>query len=92
LKPGTQELQKMSEDGEDFSAATTNLAESIKKEKKEKSHERTQQILPEEFKELCKPLNDWLQKNYPPHTRIIIENDYAEIVEGIMGIPFEVLG
>jgi hypothetical protein len=48
--------------------------------------------LKEEFKELCKPLNEWLQKNYHPHTRIIIENDNAEIVEGIMGIPFEVLG
>jgi galactose-1-phosphate uridylyltransferase len=48
--------------------------------------------LKEEFKELCKPLNEWLQKNYHPHTRIIIENDHAEIVEGVMGIPFEVLG
>jgi len=48
--------------------------------------------LKEEFKELCKPLNEWLQKNYHPHTRIIIENDSAEIVEGIMAVSFEVLG
>jgi hypothetical protein len=32
------------------------------------------------------------KKNYHPHTKIIFENDHAEIVEGIMGIPFEVLG
>ena len=48
--------------------------------------------LKEEFEELCKPLNEWLQKNYHPHTKIIIQNDSAEIVEGIMGVPFEVLG
>jgi hypothetical protein len=48
--------------------------------------------LKEEFKELCKPLNEWLQKNYHPHTRIIIDNDSAEIVEGTMAVSFEVLG
>jgi hypothetical protein len=44
----------------------------------------------EEFKVLCKPLNEWLQKNYHPHAKIIIETDNAEIVEGIMAVPFEV--
>jgi hypothetical protein len=48
--------------------------------------------LMEEFRELCKPINEWLQKNYHPHTKIIIENDYAEIVEGTMAVHFEVLG
>ena len=45
----------------------------------------------EEFKVLCKPLNDWLQKNYNPHTKIIIETDHAEIVQELIGIPFEVM-
>jgi len=44
-----------------------------------------------EFEELCKPLNKWLQKNYHPHTKIIIETDSAEIVEGVMAVPFEVV-
>lgn len=51
----------------------------------------TKEVALEEFKELCKPLNDWLQKNYNPHTKIIIENGHAEIVEGLIGVPFEVL-
>jgi hypothetical protein len=46
--------------------------------------------LMEELKELSKPLNDWLQKNYHPHARIIIEFDHAEVVEGAMAVPFEV--
>jgi len=44
-----------------------------------------------EFEKLCKPLNDWLQRNYHPHCKIIIENDHAEIVESVMGVPFKVL-
>jgi hypothetical protein len=44
-----------------------------------------------ELKELCKPLNEWLQKNYDPHTKIIIENDHAEVVSSIIGVPFKVL-
>jgi hypothetical protein len=46
--------------------------------------------LMEELKVLCKPLNEWLQKNYHPHARIIIESDNAEVVEGTMAVPFEV--
>jgi len=46
----------------------------------------------EEFEKLCKPLNEWLQKNFNPHTKIIIENNHAGIVEEIAGVPFEVLG
>jgi len=44
----------------------------------------------EEFKALCKPLNDWFQKNLHPHAKIIIEIDSAEIVEGLMAVPYEV--
>jgi hypothetical protein len=47
--------------------------------------------LMDEFLALCKPINDWLQKNYHPHARVIIENDHAEIVEGSMAVPFQVI-
>ena len=46
--------------------------------------------LKKEFLELCKPLNKWLQKNYHPRAKIIIEFDNAEIVEGVMATTFEV--
>jgi hypothetical protein len=54
------------------------------------SDEKDRQELMEEFTVLCKPLNEWLQKNYHPHARIIIENGHAEVVEGCIGVPFEV--
>ncbi len=54
---------------------------SIKKEKIEMENE---------FKELAKPLNEWLQKNFPPHSRIIIEYDNAEVVSGDIVVPFEI--
>ena len=44
-----------------------------------------------EFNELCKPINNWLQKNFDPHTKIIIENDHAEVVQEVMVIPFKVV-
>jgi hypothetical protein len=44
-----------------------------------------------EFQELCRPLNEWLQRNYHPHARIIIESDHAEVVEGAMVVPFKVI-
>jgi len=50
-----------------------------------------QQQLTDEFSALCKPLNEWLQKNFDPHTKIIIENNSAEIVQGVVKVPFEVL-
>ena len=53
--------------------------------------ENREKELEEEFKLLCKPLNEWLQANYHPHTKIIIEVDGAELVEGIMGTPFDVV-
>ena len=48
-------------------------------------HHSNKNNLKEEFIALCKPLNHWLQKNFNPHVKIIIENDRAEIVEGIIG-------
>lgn len=36
------------------------------------------------FKELSIPLIKFLQKNYNPHTKIIIDCNSAEIVEGIL--------
>lgn len=45
----------------------------------------------EEFEKLAKPLNEWLQKNGHPHTQIIISFDGAEVVEGKISVPFEVL-
>lgn len=43
------------------------------------------------LQELCKPVNDWLQKNHNPHTKIIIETDHVELVQELMGAPYEVL-
>lgn len=43
----------------------------------------------EEFEKLAKPLNKWLQKNGHPHMTIIITFDSAELVEGKIGVPFE---
>jgi len=54
------------------------------------SNEKAEQLR-NELIALCKPLNEWLHKNYHPHTKIIIETNNAEIVEGIMGVPFEVI-
>lgn len=45
----------------------------------------------QEFKELAKPLNEWLQKHYSPHSRIIIEYDNAEVVSGDMAVTFDLL-
>lgn len=46
--------------------------------------------LTEQFKELARPLNDWLQQNFSPHHRIIITFDGAELLQGQMGVPFEI--
>ena len=45
----------------------------------------------EEFERLTKPLNEWLQKNGHPNMIIIISFDGAEIVEGKLGVPFQIL-
>jgi len=41
----------------------------------------------DEFKELTKPLIKWLNENYHPHAKIIIETGSAEVVEGSIGFP-----
>ena len=38
----------------------------------------------EEFKELSRPLIKWLNDNYHPHVKIIIDPTSAELVEGLM--------
>lgn len=43
----------------------------------------------EEFRELVKPLVEYLRKNYNPYCKIIVECDRAEIVKGELGVPFE---
>lgn len=37
----------------------------------------------EELSELSKPLMDWLDRNFHPHTSVIISACDAEIVEGV---------
>ena len=43
-----------------------------------------------EFQELTEPLNQWLQRNFSPHDRIIAEFDNAEVVSGELVVPFKV--
>ncbi len=35
------------------------------------------------FTELCKPLMKYLAENHHPHTKIILESNCAELVEGL---------
>jgi len=43
----------------------------------------------EELKALCKPVNEWLQLNYPPHTKILIGQGYAELLDGGIGVNYD---
>ena len=43
-----------------------------------------------EFRELVKPLVEYLRKNCNPHCKIIVECDRAELVKGELGVPFEI--
>ena len=45
-----------------------------------------------EFRDLSTPLNEWLRKNFHPHMKIVIGQDYAEIIEEAMGINFHING
>lgn len=38
----------------------------------------------EDFKEVVKPVMDWLKKNYHPHMKMIIDSISAELVSGEM--------
>lgn len=41
-----------------------------------------------EFRELVKPLVEYLRKNYNPHCKIIIECDHVEIMKSELGVLF----
>ncbi|MEG1882298.1 MAG: hypothetical protein RR224_01085 [Clostridia bacterium] len=41
------------------------------------------------LREAAKPLVDYLQAYYHPHTKIIVEFGSVEIVEGVMAETFE---
>lgn len=43
----------------------------------------------EELKELATPLVRFLQDNYHPHAAIIIRDDFACVVEELIGVPFQ---
>ena len=67
------------------------MSNAMTEEERKKADEKQERIQ-KEFTELCKPLNEWLKKNCHPHTKIMIDTGGAEIVEGIMGVSFEVKG
>ena len=41
----------------------------------------------EEFEAVVKPVNDYLRRNYHPHTVIVIDYDGAHVYEALMGVP-----
>jgi hypothetical protein len=43
----------------------------------------------EELEKAAQPLIDILYKYYNPHTKIIVEYDYVEILSGEMAIPIK---
>jgi len=45
----------------------------------------------EELKALCEPVNDWLQRKFPPSTRVLIEQGYAELLDGSVSVSYELL-
>ena len=44
----------------------------------------------EEFKEVCRPVVEYIQKNYTPHTRVIIDWASAILLSEEMGTPYQV--
>lgn len=42
----------------------------------------------DEFEEICRPVVEYIQKKWHPHTRVIIDWDRASIYEERLGIPF----
>lgn len=38
----------------------------------------------EEFEAIVRPVIEYINNNFHPHVKIIIENDRAEIVEGLI--------
>lgn len=47
---------------------------------------RTQEEREAEFNELVRPLMKWMAENLHPHTKIIVEANNAELVEGCMAV------
>lgn len=45
----------------------------------------------EELKRLAQPLVDYLRKYHHPHTAIIITDDWVDVLESLVGIPFPFL-
>ena len=45
---------------------------------------KTQEQKAAEFNELVKPIMKWMDENFHPHVKIIIDCLNAEIVEGVM--------
>lgn len=46
----------------------------------------------EQFAELVKPVQQWLLKNYHPHSKVIVESTGATVVTDEMYIPLKVGG
>ena len=47
-------------------------------------------IKSEEFKEVCKPLVEYMQKYCCPHDTVLVTQSDAELVSGQMCVQFEV--
>jgi hypothetical protein len=47
---------------------------------------KTQEQKAAEFNELVKPIMKWMAENLHPHTKIIVEANNAELVEGFMAV------
>lgn len=43
-----------------------------------------------EFEEVCKPVIDYLRKNYNPMCKVIISDGFCEVVSSEIGLPNEV--
>lgn len=41
--------------------------------------------LRKKFEELSEPLIEFLKENFHPHCTIIIDNEHAELLEGVIG-------
>jgi hypothetical protein len=46
----------------------------------------TQEKKRAEFEELVRPVMKWMSENLHPHTKIIIESNSAELLEGDMAV------
>lgn len=44
----------------------------------------------DEFQEACRPAIEFLRKNYDPMCKIIISDDYCEVVVNNIGVPNEI--